>query len=251
MCGAHTVVLVVFERGTMSEEEKMKKARNAVESLPNLYPDFAVRLNPDQQVWTQGEANDAQVVTTSAGAGDCANVMTHFFRHSVNPQTVADLAPVREQDAENDRKRAFAGMLFNISAAYNLVSHGIEPKMLKPSKNALDQLALRLTSADSTSVIFFETVTLPNVMLKPGEKYRSTPNDVYLRVWIFAQPHEKNRTDELNCVPLDVAIKLNVCHKHLKQQHNENNTEHAQLSILVPAIFMQKHRNTKLDRIII
>ena len=59
--------------------------------------------------------------------------------------------------------------------------------------------------------MYWEILSLPRQTLRPGEMFKSVPDDKILRQWSFAKSGgQPTTTPELNCVPLsDIATKLN------------------------------------------
>jgi len=190
--------------------------QQSLEELKHNYVELAVKLDPEQVLWDPEESDEARVEPTTPPADGVtppggARIMVHTFNHVVNAKTVADLAPIMET-ADSDTYMASVGLYFNMIKAYHCVYHGVKPKDLKMKAGGkLDpSLTLSLTSADPAVVMYWEILSLPRQTLRPGEMFKSVPDDKILRQWSFAKTGgQPTTTPELNCVPLDIATKLN------------------------------------------
>jgi hypothetical protein len=190
--------------------------QQALEELKHNYVELAVKLDAEQVAWDPEEGDEAKVEPTTPPAdgvtpAGSARVMVHTFNLVVNAKTVADLAPIMET-ADSDTYMAAVGLYFNMIKAYHCVYHGVQPKDLKMKAGGkLDpSLTLSLTSADPAVVMYWEILSLPRQTLRPGEMFKSVPDDKILRQWSFAKSGgQPTTTPELNCVPLDIATKLN------------------------------------------
>ena len=170
----------------------------------------AVRLCPHQESW--GDPQFAKVGKMAEGAPEGARHFTFTFPVP-NTRKFADLVAGQHEDFPS-----FVAMLYGIAQGCNLGVHGITPKRVKQMKHMIESLNLDLTDKDCAVTVYHEIISLPRVLLKPGEMCRTAPNDAYLRVWVFALPHEGGVTDEVNCEALDLAVKINVIWAAIAQQ---------------------------------
>ena len=178
--------------------DAQRDARNRL-----LRPVPGVRLCSHQTEWA-GENPELQRVEPFEGQPDGARHFCWTFPIA-NPRVFMDVA-----NGEHEDTPSFTAMLYAIGHAYNLGFHGITGKRLTSAKGNLERFIMELTDKDAAVTIFHEIISLPRALLKPGELCRSAPNDAYLRVWVFAPPHEGGDSEDVNSEALDIAVKLNV-----------------------------------------
>ena len=238
--------------------------QQALEELDNNYVELAVKLDPDQVAWDPDDTEPPRVEPTTPPAEGVAppahaRVMVHTFT-SPNAKKVSDLAPAQET-AEGDIYMSAVGLYFNLMKAYHCVHHGVKPKDLTKVKQGgkLDpSLNLLLTSADPAVVMYWEIISLPRETLRPGQLFKSVPDDKILRHWSFAKSGgQPTTTPELSCVPLDIATKLNYFagqqlktymkgkmnqfDNNLRNEFNQNEVTHiSDYKRILPSMFTNK-----------